>query len=80
LIFVKISPEMAKKKDRVIHIPVENMDLPESATLESVRSAEAYIYCDELNHSSARGVATLDVETGIVFVNVQWQTMIENAY
>lgn len=80
MIFIKISSTAVKAKDRIVTIPIENLELPEGTIPESLNKAEAYIYCDEMNHSSIRGTANLDIETGIVFVSIQWQTLIEDAY
>lgn len=78
MLFIKVSIGHIVAEATPIVVPFKDVIFPPDDT--SI-SKEAYLYCDEKNHSSIRGICTrIDHETRLVHVSVQWQTRIENAY
>lgn len=78
MLFIKVSPFHILAANSSLIVDFDQVKFPPEG---ENWSKEAYLYCDERNNSSIRGIVTrVDHDLKLVHVSVQWQTLIEDAY
>lgn len=87
MLFIKVSPFHILAANSSLIVDFDQVKFPPEGENWSIPpegenwSKEAYLYCDERNNSSIRGIITrVDHDLKLVHVSVQWQTLIEDAY